>query len=105
MTHNTVVYCRQTYCIVRTYLHMYVCMYVITNSAVEEYGGGGGCLAIAPLFMASEPDEGEWPFSRPCRFTPVQSAHGTHLIGGWVGPKVDLVSVEKRETSFPLPGI
>jgi hypothetical protein len=38
------------------------------------------------------------------RFTPGKRATGTHLIGGWVGPRADLDTVEKR-TILPLPGI
>jgi hypothetical protein len=32
--------------------------------------GGGGC--IAPPFLTSALDEGEWSASRPCRFTPLE---------------------------------
>jgi hypothetical protein len=51
---------------------------------------GSGC--IAPPFLTSALDEGEWPASRPCRVTP-----GTHLIGGWVNPRTGLDHMEKRK--------
>jgi hypothetical protein len=38
---------------------------------------------------------GEWSPSRPCRFTSGERAHGTHWIGGWVGPRVGLDDVGK----------
>jgi hypothetical protein len=33
---------------------------------------------------------GEWPASRPCRFTPGERAPGTHWIGGRVDPRAGL---------------
>jgi hypothetical protein len=39
---------------------------------------------------------GEWSASRPGPFTTWERAPGTHLIGGWVGPRTDLDDVEKR---------
>jgi hypothetical protein len=41
--------------------------------------------------------------SGPDRFTPGERAPGTHLIGGWVGPRSGLDVVEKRNI-LPLPG-
>jgi hypothetical protein len=41
---------------------------------------------------------GGWSASWPCRFTPGESAHGTHWIGGWVG------DMEKRK-SLALLGL
>jgi hypothetical protein len=35
---------------------------------------------------------------RPGRFTPRDRAPDTHWIGGWVGPRVGLNSVEERKT-------
>jgi hypothetical protein len=46
-------------------------------------------------------DGGEWSG----RFTPKESATGTHWIGGWVGPRAVLDSVVKRKLPNPLPGI
>jgi hypothetical protein len=39
--------------------------------------------------------EGKRSDSRPYRFTSGERALGTHLIGVWVGPKVDLGAVER----------
>jgi hypothetical protein len=41
----------------------------------------------------------------PDRFTPTESAPGTHCIGGWVRPRAGLDAVEKRKNSQPLPGL
>jgi hypothetical protein len=56
---------------------------------MKIYGGSGG---IAPQFLTSTLDGGEWSASRPGRFTP-----GTHWIGGRVDPRVGLDIVEKRK--------
>jgi hypothetical protein len=37
---------------------------------------------------------GEWPASRPCRFTPGERAPGAHWIGGWLDPGAGLDAVE-----------
>jgi hypothetical protein len=47
---------------------------------------------------------GEWSASRPSRFTPGESAPGTHLLGGWVGHRAGLDDVEKRKF-VTLPGL
>jgi hypothetical protein len=51
------------------------------------------------IFLTLALVEGEWPASRPGRFTP-----GTHLIGGWVSLRAGLDAVEKRKF-FTLPGL
>jgi hypothetical protein len=58
--------------------------------------GGEG---IAPPFLTSALDGGEWSASRLCHFTP-----STHWIGGWVGPRASL-NVMKKGKILPLPGI
>jgi hypothetical protein len=47
-------------------------------------------------FVTSALDEGEWTASRPRRFRPGERAPGTHWIGGWVGPTVDLDAVTRK---------
>jgi hypothetical protein len=47
-------------------------------------------MEVSVLVLISAPDGGEWSASRPVRFTP-----GTHLIGGWVGPRAGLDAVAK----------
>jgi hypothetical protein len=58
------------------------------------WGSGG----IAPTFLTSTLDGGEWQASRPNRFIPGEIAPGTQKIGGWVGPRACLATVEKRKT-------
>jgi hypothetical protein len=57
--------------------------------------GSGG---IAPPFLSSALDGGEWSASRPGRFALGERALGTHWIGGWVGPRAG-VAVDKRKMS------
>jgi hypothetical protein len=52
---------------------------------------------IAPPFLTSALDGGEWSASRPGRFTPREIASGNHWTGGWVGPRADLEAVENRK--------
>jgi hypothetical protein len=61
--------------------------------------GSGG---IAQIFLTSALDGGDWPASRHDCFTSREVVSGTHWIGGWLGLRVDLDAVEKREI-FPLP--
>jgi hypothetical protein len=48
-------------------------------------------------FFTSALDGGEWSASRPGRFTPTERAPGTHLLGGWEGPRAVLDAVMKRK--------
>jgi hypothetical protein len=57
-----------------------------------------GSWGIAPSFLISGLDGGEWSTSRLGRFTPRERAPSTHWIRGWVGPIVGLDAVEKRKT-------
>jgi hypothetical protein len=59
--------------------------------------GSGG---IAPPFLISALDGGEWSDSSPGRFTPGKRASGTQLIGGWVGPRAGPDAVKNRKVSF-----
>jgi len=47
--------------------------------------------------LTSALDVGELSDSRPGHFTPRERELGTHWIGGWVGPRVGLDMVAKRE--------
>jgi hypothetical protein len=51
---------------------------------------------IAPPFLISALDGGQWSVSRPGRFTAGQIAPGTHWIGGWMGSRTGLDAVEKK---------
>jgi hypothetical protein len=53
---------------------------------MKTYGGSGG---IAQPFLTSALDGSEWLALRLGRFTP-----GALWIGGWVGPRAGLDSVE-----------
>jgi hypothetical protein len=64
---------------------------------MKMHWGSGG---ITPQFLTSALDEGEWLVSRPGRFTPGETAPGTHWIGGWVGPRAGLDRVEQRTNLF-----
>jgi hypothetical protein len=57
------------------------------------WGSGG----IAPPFLTSALDGGEWSASRPGHFTPGEIATDTHWIGGWVDRRVGLDAVENRK--------
>jgi hypothetical protein len=57
---------------------------------MKAYGSGG----IAPPFLTSALDGGEWLASRPGRFTAAERAPVTHWIGGRVGPRAGLDAVE-----------
>jgi hypothetical protein len=47
---------------------------------------------------------GESSASRPGRFTPRETAPGTHWIGSWMDPRAGLDVVEKGKI-FTLPGL
>jgi hypothetical protein len=59
---------------------------------MKTWGSGG----IAPRFLTSALDGGEWSASGTSRFTTGEIAPGTHWIGGWVGPKAGLDAVKNR---------
>jgi hypothetical protein len=50
------------------------------------------------IFFTSALFAGEWSASRPCRFTPGETAPGTHWIRGWVGPRTGMDDVEKKNS-------
>jgi hypothetical protein len=60
------------------------------------WGSGG----IALSFLTSAADGGEWSASRPGRFNLWERSPGTHCIVGFVGLRVGLDAVEKREKSL-----
>jgi hypothetical protein len=57
-----------------------------------------GIVGTAPPFLTSAPDGGERSPSRPCSFTPGERVPGTHWIGGWIGPRSGLDTVEKTKS-------
>jgi hypothetical protein len=50
----------------------------------------------ALLYLTSALDGDAWSAPRPGRFTPKEIVPSTHWIGGWVGPRADLVAVKNR---------
>jgi hypothetical protein len=58
-----------------------------------------GVWGVAPPFLTSALDEGDWSASRTCRFTPGETAPGTNWRGGWVDPRAGLGDVEKKYSS------
>jgi hypothetical protein len=57
----------------------------------------GGVDIYIHVFLTTAAAGGEWSTSRPCRFTPGERAHFTHLVGGWVNLRAGLDYVEKRK--------
>jgi hypothetical protein len=68
---------------------------------MKTNGGFGG---IAPPFLTSALVGGQWSASHPGSFTPGEINPGTHWIGGWVGPRAGLNTLEKSKT-LPLSGM
>jgi hypothetical protein len=58
----------------------------------------GGCGGVAPSFIISALDGGEWSASCPWHFTLGIEPPSTHCIGGWVGSRAGLDSMEKRKS-------
>jgi hypothetical protein len=65
--------------------------------AMKTYWGSGG---IAPRILISVLVEGDWSALLPAASLLWERALGTHWIGGWVGPRVDLDAVAKRKKSL-----
>jgi hypothetical protein len=64
----------------------------------EDVRKSGG---TAPPSLTSAVDGGECSASRPCRFTPGETAPSTQCIGGWVGPRGSLDDVEIKKALAP----
>jgi hypothetical protein len=59
---------------------------------MKAYGGVDVYIHIS---LTSALAGSEWSASRPCLFTPGETAPGTNWIGGWVDPRAVLDEVEK----------
>jgi hypothetical protein len=57
---------------------------------------------MAPSFLISALDGGEWSASRSGHFIPEKIAPNAHWIGGYMGPRAGLDAVEERKI-LPLP--
>jgi hypothetical protein len=64
----------------------------------------GGVDVYIHVFLTLALVGGEWSASRLGRFTPGERAPGTHWIGGWVGPRASVDSMEKSKF-LTLPGL
>jgi hypothetical protein len=49
---------------------------------------------MAPQFLTSALDGGAWSASRSGNFTPRKTAFGAHWIGGWMGPRAGMDTLE-----------
>jgi hypothetical protein len=56
---------------------------------------------MAPLFLTSALDGGEWSASRHGRFSPGKSTADNYWIVGWNGLRADLDAMENRKTVPP----
>jgi hypothetical protein len=65
---------------------LFLCL--IKNHAMETWGNGG----IAPQLLTSALDGGGM-----AGFIPRGNSPGTHWIGGWVGHRAGLDTVERRK--------
>jgi hypothetical protein len=64
----------------------------------------GGVYVYIHISFTSALNGDEWPASRTGRFTLVERAPGTQLIGGWVDPRAGLDDLEKRKF-LTLPSV
>jgi hypothetical protein len=73
----------------------------LINEALYHYNiwGSGG---IAPPFLTSTLVGSEWSASCPSACTPGETAPVTHWIGGWLGPRASLDTVEQGKKLLPL---
>jgi hypothetical protein len=62
------------------------------------YWESGG---IAPRILDLGTRVSEWSASRGGRFTPRETAPGTHWIGGWMGPRAGRDAVVKKRIPSP----
>jgi hypothetical protein len=74
-------------------------MYLIKEAPwYKEIRGSGG---IAPPFLTSTLDEGEWSASHSSRFPSREKELGTRWIWDLVGPRAGLDAVEERRITCP----
>jgi hypothetical protein len=71
----------------------------LINWAPRRWGREG----IAPPFLTSTLDGGEWPASHLGHFFPGETDYSIHRMGSWVNPRANFYAVEKRKTFTP-PG-
>jgi hypothetical protein len=64
----------------------------------------GGVDVQIHFFLTSALVGGEWSASPTTRSTSVERTHGTHWIGGWMGPRAVLDNGKERKF-LALPGL
>jgi hypothetical protein len=74
--------------------YKFPCAQLIKHCAMKTKGVNGG---ITPPFLTSTLDGGELSAPLPGLFTPGERAPNTHWIGGEVGPRAGLDTMEKRK--------
>jgi hypothetical protein len=68
--------------------------------AVDKQTSYGEC-AYSSTFLYSALGGGEWSAARSSCFTPGEGTPGTRWIGGWVGLRAGLDTVEERKRTYP----
>jgi hypothetical protein len=67
----------------------------IVSQVIECYVSFAVYVSLFHIFLTSALVGGEWPTSRPCRFTPGERILGPHWIGRWMGLGNDIDDVEE----------
>jgi hypothetical protein len=67
----------------------------------DVLGGSEGTDSSLHAFLIVALDGGEWSALRTGRFSPTETAPGTHWVGSWVGPSADVDAVAKRKIPSP----
>jgi hypothetical protein len=73
----------------------------MNHHAMKTYKDIWGSEDTVMLFLNSALGTGERSASSTCRFTPGETSPTAHFIGGWVGSRDGLGTVENRKTSCP----
>jgi hypothetical protein len=81
-------------------VNLYMCFFFL-NWAPRHEGLLGEWRYSSTHSFNSAIDGSEWSASRPGRFTPRETAPGTHRIGSWVGPRAVLDAMAKRKIPAP----
>jgi hypothetical protein len=82
---------------VKVEVNLSLCLitYALCHEDIWESGG------IAPPFLTSALDGGEWSTSHPGHFTP-RGGPNTHYVESWVDPSAMPATAEYRETNLLL---
>jgi hypothetical protein len=99
---------REFFAVVTRNCLLIICMYKVKLylslvNQVPNHEDVWGSTGIALWFLTVALVLGEWPASRPCRFTPKETDPGTHWIGDWVVVRAGPDVLEKK-TRTPISG-